>query len=1346
MTHGHGMMTSAPTSAICARRRYESVRGSKSSPFGVSLKKYTAFCLSLLLSTCAAAAQRSFFNGQAARAVIGQTTFSAGLANTQAYILGGADGVAYGNGYVWIADSNKLGFTPSNNRVLLFGTGQIPPPDADISGIQSGDAQCHLCGFSAVNVLGQADYVSNTPGRGSSPTTGSSGKGYMNTPTGVATDGSYLAVADTDNNRVLLWNSLPLASSGIAPNIVLGQANFTAGAATLARNGLAGPVGVWIQNGKLFVADTSNSRVLIWNSIPTQNAQPADVVLGEPDFTTRPSGTPTSTAANKLYFPTSVTSDGTRLFVADTGDNRVLIWNSIPTSNGQPADIVLGQPNMTSMDANNSAVCGGGPLCAASLNFPQFALAADNRLFVSDTGDNRVLVFNTIPTSTAAAADVVLGQPNFTSDVNTSQTITITSTVIDNTGAVDTVPSPGGLAWDGTNLYVADPSNRRVLLFTPADVALPDYSVVNAASGQDFIRQEGIVSLFLAAGGAITANDTVSISIQSTAYTYTVKSNDTLDSIAQGLVAAINAGSADPNATALFAGKGTASVYLSSRIANPGFDAITLSATSSNTANISPVASGAYLTSGTAGTGSAGMIVEIDGTNLSDITTDDPTQIANSGVQVYMDGFSVPIYHLSPNRITAQVPFSFTNGTAASGSLSSVSGSDRNSTSVYVRTVHGGNPNNVTITNATPLYIAPANPGLYDAAAYPGQPRPFPASNATHQPGLPTAIVSVDGSVHAGDIATLTVNGRSYSYPVVASDSLTSIRDHLHDLVHASDPDVEASNGAAFTRLILTNKASAGYNSIPISTTVGGTSATLTLTAYSNATCCNVTPGFPITPANPAAPGELITVRATGLGVLDQNSTATNTVTATLGGSDAQVISAGLTPGASTYDIQMIVPTNLTPNPLTQLYVAQNAFISNIVTLPVGSAVQAAPPGSGIGAAPVIVSPTNLVFANQNLGTSITAQNVTVYNSGTANLTFLGMTVTGASAGSFAVTANTCSSGSNTLAPQASCTVTISYNTGGTGLKTATLMIYDSASSVPQTVALSGFTAAAFDIINRYSGKALDVTNVSTSDGAVIQQWDYLSGANQQWYFVPAGGGSFAIVNSLSGKVLDVTALSTDDGAVIQQWTWLNADNQKWFLLPTPDGYYKIQNVRSGKVLDVTGVSLLSGVPIQQWDAYADPGNQQWQITPIQYYEIVNVNSGKALDVQGFSRTDGGSIQQWDYLGGPNQQWQLIPIVGSPLYFEIMNRNSGKVLDVTNQSTQAGALIQQYAGLARTNQQFAFLPTDVSGVYAIVNQASGRVLDVTGVSTDNGALIQQYDYLGGANQKWRLIPVEVPTQ
>ncbi len=85
----------------------------------------------------------------------------------------------------------------------------------------------------------------------------------------------------------------------------------------------------------------------------------ASKVLGQPDFT--------HSAANFIdgkgvNFPgwaaidRSVTPN--RLYVVDTGNNRVLGWSSIAALlNGSPADLVLGQPDFASTNCNlgNSA-------------------------------------------------------------------------------------------------------------------------------------------------------------------------------------------------------------------------------------------------------------------------------------------------------------------------------------------------------------------------------------------------------------------------------------------------------------------------------------------------------------------------------------------------------------------------------------------------------------------------------------------------------------------------------------------------------------------------------------------------------------------------------------------------------------------------------------------------------------------------------------------------------------------------------------------------------------------------------------------------------------------------------
>ena len=70
-------------------------------------------------------------------------------------------------------------------------------------------------------------------------------------------------------------------------------------------------------------------------------------------------------------------------------------------------------------------------------------------------------------------------------------------------------------------------------------------------------------------------------------------------------------------------------------------------------------------------------------------------------------------------------------------------------------------------------------------------------------------------------------------------------------------------------------------------------------------------------------------------------------------------------------------------------------------------------------------------------------------------------------------------------------------------------------------------TSAWYVLVNRNSGKALDVYNLATNDGARITQWARNNGNQQQWQFVDSGGGYYRVKSRLSGKVLDVYNFST---------------------------------------------------------------------------------------------------------------------------------------------------------------------------------------------------------------------------
>ncbi|MFE7835151.1 alpha-L-fucosidase [Streptomyces sp. NPDC057474] len=138
--------------------------------------------------------------------------------------------------------------------------------------------------------------------------------------------------------------------------------------------------------------------------------------------------------------------------------------------------------------------------------------------------------------------------------------------------------------------------------------------------------------------------------------------------------------------------------------------------------------------------------------------------------------------------------------------------------------------------------------------------------------------------------------------------------------------------------------------------------------------------------------------------------------------------------------------------------------------------------------------------------------------------------------------------------------------------------------------------------------------------------------------------GTFKLVNRKSGKVMDVSGASSADGAGIIQWPSTGGTNQQWKLLPNADGSFRLANVRSGKLLDSPGSSA-QGAVLDQW---ADTGtsNQWWNLVPATsgYYRLVNVGNGWCADVKDASTADGTQVIQWSSSGGTNQEWQLIAL------------------------------------------------------------------------------------------------------
>ncbi|MEU7849041.1 RICIN domain-containing protein [Micromonospora parva] len=150
----------------------------------------------------------------------------------------------------------------------------------------------------------------------------------------------------------------------------------------------------------------------------------------------------------------------------------------------------------------------------------------------------------------------------------------------------------------------------------------------------------------------------------------------------------------------------------------------------------------------------------------------------------------------------------------------------------------------------------------------------------------------------------------------------------------------------------------------------------------------------------------------------------------------------------------------------------------------------------------------------------------------------------------------------------------------------------------PPAAAANIDTNAYYVLVNRHSGKVLDVRDTSTADGAVIQQWSRNDGAWQQFQFVSSGSGYYRLKARHSGKVVDLWEWNTADGAEYRQWSDTNGTNQQFQVLDSDGGYVRLVNRHSAKVLEVWERSTADGGRISQ---YTDLNgtNQQWQLVPI---------------------------------------------------------------------------------------------------------------------------------------------------
>jgi len=280
----------------------------------------------------------------------------------------------------------------------------------------------------AIRVLGQVGFNLNAPnlleGRefflSAGNVNGSSGSIVIDRNSNPP----HLYVADTNNNRILGFNDFNAAKAGDFADLVIGQQNLLTGyvngpqndPATPNQSGLNQPTALVLDPaGNLYIADTGNSRVLRFPQPFAQGSrtgQNADLVIGQANF----SSVVTSATNRNMQAPSgvAVASDGS-LLVSDSALNRVLFF-SRPLSSGMGANKVLGQTDFNSPNTNTPVA----PTVFDPSRFAsprQIAVDPQDRVYVCDTGNRRIAIFDTIGNlsttlpATAISLSANLNQP-----------------------------------------------------------------------------------------------------------------------------------------------------------------------------------------------------------------------------------------------------------------------------------------------------------------------------------------------------------------------------------------------------------------------------------------------------------------------------------------------------------------------------------------------------------------------------------------------------------------------------------------------------------------------------------------------------------------------------------------------------------------------------------------------------------------------------------------------------------------------------------------------------------------------------------------------------------------------
>lgn len=279
----------------------------------------------------------------------------------------------------------------------------------------------------------------------------------------------------------------------------------------------------------------------------------------------------------------------------------------------------------------------------------------------------------------------------------------------------------------------------------------------------------------------------------------------------------------------------------------------------------------------------------------------------------------------------------------------------------------------------------------------------------------------------------------------------------------------------------------------------------------------------------------------------------------------------------------------------------------------------------------------------------------------------------------------------------------------------------------------------AFMIVNKNSGKALDLIGGNTANASRINQWSFdYNGPNQRFQVLPTENGHFKILSMVSGQAACIADDSTATGAQLHTWPYIAGNtSHQWDLIDAGNGWFKIRNVRSGKMLDVDGFSTANDAKVQQWDDNGGQANQLWRLQAWGDY-FIKAASGRYVCVANMGSANGARVIQYDFQNQAWFKWHF-DSVGDGNY-KLWSLNApGRVLCVGDGSWAAAywCHIWDYNTANVGDQKIRIQPL-VNGKFKFYFVHDGMSWDIPGGQSGNNIPLQQYPGNGNSWQDFTL--------